>query len=157
MSIPASTSRFVRIARWCTRHRWQTFVAWLLLVVAAIALGQAVGTQKIDSFRLPDTESQQAYDVLAQHSPTENGITDQLVYVARSGSLKDPAQRARIDTSLDRLRTDPALARVAVPRLAPDGRIGVVDITYAGKAENLDVDDVKRVQTTAFQARGPGL
>jgi RND superfamily putative drug exporter len=157
MSIPSSNSRFVRIARWCTSHRWQTFVAWLLLVIAAVALGQAVGTQKIDSFRLPNTESQQAYDLLAEHSPTDNGLTDQLVYVARSGSLKDPALRARIDQSLDRVRKDRALDRVAEPRLSPDGRIGVADITYAGKTENLDVDDVKRVQTTAFQARGPGL
>jgi RND superfamily putative drug exporter len=157
MSIPASTSRFVRIARWCTRHRWQTFVAWLLLVAAAITLGQTVGTQKIDSFRLSNTESQDAYDLLAKHSPAQNGLTDQLVYVARSGSLEDSAQRSSIDTSLDRLRSDPALVTVAPPRLSPDGRIGVVDITYAGKVEDLDVDNVKRVQRTAFEARGPGL
>jgi putative drug exporter of the RND superfamily len=157
MSIPSSNSRFVRIAGWCTQHRWQTFLAWLLLVIAAGALGQTVGTQKIDSFRLSNTESQQAYDLLAQHSPTQNGLTDQLVYVARSGSLKDPAQRTRIDGSLDRLRQDPALVTVAAPRIAPDGRIGVVDITYAGKFEDLEVDDVKRVQTTAFEARGPAL
>jgi RND superfamily putative drug exporter len=157
MSIPASTSRFVRIARWCTRHRWQTFVAWLLLVAAAITLGQTVGTQKIDSFRLSNTESQDAYDLLAKHSPAQNGLTDQLVYVARSGSLEDSAQRSSIDTSLDRLRSDPALVTVAPPRLSPDGRIGVVDITYAGKVEDLDVDNVKRVQRTAFEARGPHL
>ncbi len=157
MSIPASNSRFVRIARWCTQHRWQTFVGWLVLVAAAVALGQTVGTQKIDSFRLPNTESQRAYDVLAQHSPTENGLTDQLVYVARGGSLADPAQRARIDGSLAQLRKDRALDRVAPLRVAPNGRIGVVDITYAGKAENLDVDDVKRIETEAFKARGSAL
>jgi RND superfamily putative drug exporter len=155
MSTPESPSRFVRIARWSTAHRWQTVVAWLVLVVAAVVLGQTVGTQKIDSFRLPNTESQRAYDVLAEHSPKQNGITDQLVYVARDGGLA--AQRPRIDRSLDDLRKDPALAAVAEPRVAPNGRIAVVDITYAGEAADLDVDDVKRVQTTAFSARAPGL
>ncbi|MEA2223484.1 MAG: hypothetical protein QOH83_1860, partial [Solirubrobacteraceae bacterium] len=46
---------------------------------------------------------------------------------------------------------------VAPLRIAPDGRIGVVDITYSGKAEDLDVDNVKRVQTEAFEAREPAL
>ena len=102
MSTPASPShsRFVRISRWCAHHRWQTFVAWVLLVVAVSVLGSTVGTAKIDDFRLPGTESQRAYDVLAEHSPQQNGLVDQLVYVARDGTLKDSALRARIDRSL---------------------------------------------------------
>ena len=95
MSTPSSSSHslFVRIARWCAHHRWQTFVGWVLLVVAASALGSAVGTAKIDDFRLPGTESQQAYDVLAEHSPQQNGLIDQLVYVARDGTLRRRAAR----------------------------------------------------------------
>lgn len=86
MSTPASHSHshFVRISRWCAHHRWHTFHGWVLLVAATIALGSAVGTAKIDDFRLPGTESQRAYDVLAEHSPQRNGLTDQLVYVPRS-------------------------------------------------------------------------
>ena len=159
MSTPASNShsRFIRIARWCSHHRWQTFVGWILLVAAAIALGQAVGTHKIDNFRLPGTESQEAYDVLAEHSPAQNGITDQLVYVARTGSLKDRALRERIDTSLAAVRRDKAVAAVGDLRLAHGGRIGVVDMTFAGKAEDLEVDNVKRVEQAAFKARGGAL
>ena len=66
-------SRFVRISRWCAHHRWQTFVGWVLLVAAVSVLGSTVGTAKIDDFRLPGTESQRAYDVLAEHSPQQNG------------------------------------------------------------------------------------
>jgi len=108
MSTPASHShsRFVRIARWCAHHRWQTFVGWVLLVAAVSVLGSTVGTAKIDDFRLPGTESQRAYDVLAEHSPQQNGLTDQLVYVARAGTLKDGALRARIDRSLALVRKD---------------------------------------------------
>ena len=159
MSTPASHShsRFVRIAHWCTQHRWQTGLAWVVLVAAAIGLGQTVGTHKIDSFRLPDTESQQAYDLLAKHSPAQNGLTDQLVYVARRGTLKDPALRERVATSLARVGDDPAIAAVSGPRHSPDGRIGVADITYAGKAEDLEVENVKRVQREAFRARSPEL
>jgi len=101
MSTPASNShsRFIRIARWCSHHRWQTFVGWVLLVVAVSVLGSAVGTAKIDDFRLPGTESQRAYDVLAEHSPQQNGLVDQLVYVARDGTLKESALQARSSAS----------------------------------------------------------
>ncbi|HVF79541.1 MAG TPA: hypothetical protein VNA28_14690 [Solirubrobacteraceae bacterium] len=66
----------------------------MLLVIAATVLGSSVGTREIDDFQLPGTESQRAYDLLADHSPTQNGVTDQLVYVARGDkTLKDPRCR----------------------------------------------------------------
>lgn len=159
MSTPASHShsRFVRISRWCAHHRWQTLVGWVLLVAAVTALGSTVGTQKIDDFRLPGTESQRAYDVLAEHSPQQNGLTDQLVYVARDATLKDERLRARIDRSLALVRREPIIVDVAPPRLTPDGRIGVVNITYQEDFEELEPEQFKAVQEAAFTARGGGL
>src|SRR5688572_25362390 len=98
----AKPSVFVRVARWCMRHRWKTFIAWVLAVIAAISIGQAVGTRDISSFRLADTESQAAYDLLAEHQPQANGLTDQLVYVAQGGSLREGAARQRMQTSLQK-------------------------------------------------------
>src|SRR6476620_12620353 len=89
-------SRFVRLARICSAHRWRTFFAWLLALIALQAIAGAVGTKKISSFRLPGTESQRAYDLLAAHFPAAKGDTDQLVFRARQGSLNDPAVKARV-------------------------------------------------------------
>ena len=159
MSIPPhrSNSRFVRVASWCTRHRWQTLVCWLLLVVVAIGLGSSVGTREIDDFRLPGTESQRAYDLLAEHSPTQNGITDQLVYVARDGTLKDRALQARIDRTLDEVRKVPIVVDVSDISLAPDGRTGVVSVTYVDDFEKLKPEPLKKLQHAAFEARSPEL
>ena len=159
MSTPGSRSdsRFVRVARWCTHHRWQTLVGWVLLVIAATVLGSSVGTREIDDFRLPGTESQRAYDLLAEHSPNQNGITDQLVYVARDGTLRDRVLQARIDRTLEQVRKMPIVVGVSEPSLAPDGRIGVVSVTYADDFEALKPELLTRVQTAAFQARGADL
>jgi ribosomal protein L17 len=81
------SSRFVRIARVCNRHRWRTFGVWLLALVVVQILASSVGVKQISSFRLPGTESQRAYDLLAQHFPAAKGDTDQLVFKARTGTL----------------------------------------------------------------------
>ncbi len=159
---PSRPSVFVRLARWCMTHRWQTIAAWLLAVVAASALGQAVGTRDISSFRLPDTESQAAYDLLAAHAPEANGGTDQLVYVARTGTLREGAARQTMEASLERVRRDRIVADVSDPlargaQLTPDGRIGVSTVTYKGEFQEFKAKDFKRVQVSAFSARGAEL
>ncbi|MEA2233205.1 MAG: putative drug exporter of the superfamily [Solirubrobacteraceae bacterium] len=162
MTSPTASSPFVRVARWCATHRWQTILAWMLAVVAALFVGQAVGTKKIADFRLPGTESQRAYDVLAKHSPKQNGLTDQFVFVARRGTLRDPELHNRIESALARVRRDPVVVNVTSP-LAPggqvtkDGRIGVAMVTYKDAIDEIDVKDFKRVQNTVFSARGPDL
>src|SRR5215216_5418767 len=112
MSIGSSSrpSRFVRLARLCNRHRWRTFGAWLLALIVIQAVASSVGVKEISSFRLPGTESQRAYDLLAQHFPAAKGDTDQIVYKARTGSLEDPAIKARIDAALKKVAAQPSVA-----------------------------------------------
>src|SRR5437868_13041524 len=96
-----SPSRFVRLARVCNRHRWRTFFAWILALVAIQVIAASVGVKEISSFRLPGTESQRAYDLLADHFPAQKGDTDQIVYRAKSGTLED--KKAEIEASLKKV------------------------------------------------------
>jgi putative drug exporter of the RND superfamily len=162
MTTPSSPSSFVRIARWCAAHRWQTILVWLLAVVAAYSLGQTVGTKKIADFRLPGTESQRAYDVLAKHAPKQNGVTDQFVFVARRGTVRDPALRKRIESALARVRRDPIVVNVASPlasggQVTRDGRIGVATVTYKDLIDKIGIKDLKQVQNTVFGTRAGDL
>jgi RND superfamily putative drug exporter len=155
-------SVFARLARWCMAHRWRTFLAWVIAVLAAVSLGQAVGTRDISSFRLPNTESQAAYDLLAAHAPKANGGVDQLVYVARTGTLRDGAARRAMEASLRKVRGDRIVGSASDPvapgaQLTPDGRIGVSTVTYKGEFQVYKPADFKRVQTAAFSARGAAL
>src|SRR4051794_17200879 len=112
MSAPRSPAhtRFVRLARLCGRHRWRTFLIWLLALVVVQVVASSVGVKAISSFRLPGTESQEAYDLLAAHFPAAKGDTDQLVYRARTGTLAD--YRARIEAALKKVAADRHVATV---------------------------------------------
>src|SRR6476619_4610762 len=105
MAAPTRTpSRFVRLAHVCKAHPWRTFFAWLIVLIAVQSIAAGVGTKQISSFRLPGTESQRAYDLLASHFPAAKGDTDQLVFHARTGSLNDPATKARINAALAKVK-----------------------------------------------------
>src|SRR5215212_134703 len=155
-------SRFVRIARICNRHLWRTFGAWLVALIAIQVIASGVGVKEISSFRLPGTESQRAYDLLAEHFPAAKGDTDQIVYKARTGKLTDTANRFRIDGSLKQVRAQKDVASVASPfgrggRLTKDGRIGVATLNYEESTNDIEPDDLKDVQEAAFTARSSAV
>jgi RND superfamily putative drug exporter len=157
-----SPSRFVRLARLCNRHRWRTFGVWLLALILIQVVAASVGVKEISSFRLPGTESQRAYDLLAEHFPAAKGDTDQIVYKARSGSLEDAANRARIQSSIRKVREQKDVASVDSPfgeggRITEDGRIGVAELNYKESTNDIEPDDLKDVQEAAFTARSDDL
>ena len=158
----SQSSRFVRLARVCNRHRWRTFLAWLLALIVVQVVASAVGTKQISSFRLPGTESQRAYDLLAQHFPAAKGDTDQLVFKARTGTLKDAANKARIDAALKKVAAAPSVAAVQSPfsaggQLTKDGRIGVANLTYDKSTNDIKPATLEKVENAAFTARDPQL
>src|SRR5262245_35064240 len=114
-TVSSPPSRFVRIARLCNRHRWRTFGVWLLALIAIQVVASSVGVKEISSFRLPGTESQRAYDLLAEHFPAAKGDTDQIVYRARTGRLDDGGNRFRIQQSIRQLRRNGDVASVTSP------------------------------------------
>ena len=114
-------SRFVRLARACNRHRWRTFGAWVLALVVVQLLASAVGTKQISSFRLPGTESQRAYDLLAEHFPAAKGDTDQVVFRARTGTLSRPRDEGAHPGGRSRTSTRPARSRGSTAPSPPAG------------------------------------
>src|SRR4051794_8948937 len=159
---PRSASRFVRLARLCNRHRWRTFFAWLLALIVIQVLASAVGVKQISSFRLPGTESQRAYDLLADHFPAAKGDTDQVVFKARQGTLRDAATRARIDAALKKVAAARSVAGVDSPfgsngRLTKDGRLGVATINYTKSTNDIKPKTLEGIENAAFTARSDAL
>jgi RND superfamily putative drug exporter len=155
-------SRFVRLARTCSRHPWLTFLAWLTALIVIQVIASSVGTHKISNFRLPGTESQRAYDLLADHFPAAKGDTDQLVFRARSGKLTDPAQKLRIQAALRRVKGRPDIGSVVSPfspggQITKDDRIGVALINYSKSTNDIDPGPLEKVEKAAFTARSPSL
>src|ERR1700680_3602234 len=75
-------------------------IGWIVVLIAALGISSAVGSNYSNSFSLKGTESQRAVDLLKRDFPAQSGASDQIVFHVRSGSVAAPAVQARISPVL---------------------------------------------------------
>ena len=90
-----------RIADVCYRRRWRVLIAWILVLVGINILGGALGEKYSESFDLPDTDSQQAFNLLEERFPARAGETAFVVFKA---TPTIESQRPAVEGVLDELR-----------------------------------------------------
>jgi putative drug exporter of the RND superfamily len=151
------------IARWTMAHRRFVVVAWIVAAVGILAVSSSVGKKTASDFTLPGTGSQHAVDLLRSRFPAQAGDADQIVFHARSGKLTNPADRATIAATLDRVAGLPHVTSVASPYAAgqhavsPDGTIAFATVNFDQRANALPKAAVDKVITVAQSARSPTL
>jgi RND superfamily putative drug exporter len=153
----------LRLTRWTMAHRRLVAVGWVVVAIAILAISSSVGTRKANNFSLPNTGSQRALDLLTSHFPAQAGDSDQIVFHARAGTLRDPAIHGAVTAAVDRVSKLPHVTAVASPysagsrAISPSGTIGFATVTFDKRANELPKAAVQRVIDSAQSARSPAL
>ncbi len=155
----------VKLARWSTTHRKYVLLGWVLLLVAINVLAQSAGTSYSNNFSLPNSDAQRASDLLKRSFPAQAGDRDTIVFRVGSGTVRDPAVRARMGAMFARVAKLPHVAAVVSPyagaasgrAVSADGRIAFATVVFDRKANELDKSAPERVVATAKAAARPGL
>ncbi len=87
-----------RLAAFCFIHRRLTLLAWVLLVVGASFAASAAGGEYASGGRLPGTDSDRAYELLLQASPSDpqiDGDTGRFV-ISDPAGFDDPEAAGRL-------------------------------------------------------------
>jgi RND superfamily putative drug exporter len=146
------------LARWAGDHRRLVVVAWIFVLLGAMGLSSVVGTKYGNNFTLPGTDAQRAADLLASEFPAQAGDADQIVFHTRSGTLANPAVRARVQAVLARVARLPHVDSVVSPyatrgqAISRDGTIGFATVSFDQKANVLPKPAIRRVISTAQSA-----
>ena len=164
---PARAPIVERVAGWSARHRKTAVFGWLLLVVAALVIGQKVGTANINSY--DPGQAGQAERVLNRPVVQQPDIESVLVQ-GRSASQtyrNDPEIREAVRQVVAALRALPkAAADVQSPLSRPGlvsagpgaGRSALVTFNVAGNPNNDDQAVVPAMNAVAaIAAHHPGL
>ena len=115
-----------RLGRFSYRNAWRVIGVWVLLLIASLGAGVALGGQTQDSFAIPGTESQSALDRLEAVFPSVAGASATAVVVAPDGSTvqDEKATIAKLVTAITKID-------------GIDSVVGPFD-EYAGKAVSTD-------------------
>src|SRR3954467_13274329 len=153
------------LARWCFTHRFRVLAAWVLALLVLGGLSVKAGSGYTDSFSLPGAESTTALNLLTDNFNTESTDTNQVVFAA--ADVNEPAIRARIERTLDRIAKGPHVERVDSPyaggaaarQISKDGTVAFATVHMDGEQPIADVPKsaYDALIATAEDARGNGL
>src|SRR5271156_3919447 len=155
----------LKLARWSTTHRKYVVLGWVLLLFAVNAFAQSAGTSYSNNFTLPNSDAQRAADLLQRSFPAQAGDRDTIVYEVSSGSVLEPAVRARMSAMFAKARALPHVTSVISPYAgAPAGRsisanrkIAFATVVFDEKANLLPESAPERVVAVALSYARPGL
>ncbi|CAB4897745.1 unannotated protein [freshwater metagenome] len=105
-----------RIGRFMARHHRLVLVGWLIIIVAAGYVGGIYKKSVSDNFRIPNSDSQAAYDLLDQRFGSQNAATATVVFAATQGSvLTNAANSAAINAAVAQLADLQGVSAVSNP------------------------------------------
>ena len=154
------SSFLYRLGQAAARHRWRTLGIWIAAVIAIFVIGGALGGKFSDDFNLPDSESQRAYDLLAERYPAASGTSAYIVFHSAGGPLEGQADA--VTSTLDTIGGQPHVIAVSDPfetpgALSSDGTIGYAQVAYDEPAIDLGVEPFEALQATLDDVRSPDL
>ncbi|HEX6419644.1 MAG TPA: MMPL family transporter, partial [Acidimicrobiales bacterium] len=145
-----------RLVRWSYDRRRRVVALWIGAVVLASALaGVAGGDNEVD-FRVPGSDSAAALDLLADRFPRFAGGTVDVVYTSDRG-VTGPGVAGRIEDLGRDLAVVDHVATAEPGPVAPDGRTGILRVTFDRPGEQVPVAAVERVIDLAGEAAGDDL
>ena len=155
----------LKLARWSTTHRLYVVIGWIVLLFAVNAFAQSAGTSYSNNFTLPNSDAQRAADLLQKSFPAQAGDRDTIVYKVSSGTVTDPAVKARMSAMFAEVAKLPHVAAVISPyagaaagkSISANGRIAFATVVFNEKANLLPKSAPERVVKVARAAGKPGL
>src|SRR5919201_582109 len=131
-----------RMGRWSASH-WKTAVfGWLAFVVAALAIGNVVGTKNIDMNDANVGQSHKADQILNEGFPQADPQTEFVLVQSRTRTVDDPAFRATVNDVVGAVKGNPAIDNLKSPldpknhdQVAKNRRTVIVTWNMKAKAE----------------------
>jgi putative drug exporter of the RND superfamily len=161
---PQGSGIVARVAAASVRHRRLVVIGWVALLIGALGISAAVGTEYSNNFSLPGTPSQRAANLLARDFPAQAGDADQIVLAVRQGSIDEAAVRARVVPMLAAVARLPHVTGVLSPytargasTISPDGKIAFATVTFDKRANLIPPAATERVISVAKAAASKQL
>src|ERR671917_1998925 len=138
--MPQAHNIAARMGRWSAQHRKIAIFGWLAFVIAAFALGSAIGTKELQSAELGVGESGRMMKLLDREFPTPAG--ERVLVQSPSLTARDKEFKAVVADVVTRLKAQKDVINIRSPLdeenfnlVSRDGRSALVDFQIAGDVD----------------------
>jgi RND superfamily putative drug exporter len=152
-----------RFATWTTGHRKTVILGWIAALVAIGMISGSVGSDFTEEFKLPSSDSQEAFDLLEHKFPQQSGVTAEIVYKAPAGA-DSAAVKSKMEGVFAEAEKLPHVSEVASPyasggtaAISKDGEIAYATVQYDVTTDKLEKDDIKKLVAIGRAADSDGL
>ena len=142
------------LARWTAficDNPWKVLIGAIVAVVLFGAVSFSMAGEFNDSFNLPGSESQKAYDLLEERFPQQSGSTATLVFeTTADGGFTNPDVESQVNALLEEVLTLPHVVGVLSPYDAPNqvsdsGTIAYATVNYDELTSEIPVSDAEEL------------
>jgi RND superfamily putative drug exporter len=152
-----------RFATWCTGHRKTVISGWIVALIGIGMIAGSVGSDFTEEFKLPSSDSQEAFDLLEERFPQQSGVTAEIVYKAPAGA-NSPAVKRKMEGVFAEAAKLPHVSEVASPyasggaaAISKDGEIAYATVQYDVTTDKLEKDDIKKLLAIGRAANSDNL
>ncbi|HEY0280370.1 MAG TPA: MMPL family transporter, partial [Solirubrobacterales bacterium] len=153
-----------RFATWTTGHRKTVIIGWIVALIVFGAIAGSAGSEYSEEFKLPTSDSTEAYELLENNFEAQSGGTATIVFKADEG-VESPTVKKKMEGVFKSVEGEPNVTEVASPfsegggasGISKDGKIAYATIQYDVQGNKLDQASTENIIKTAKGADGEGL
>ncbi|MFD3943723.1 MMPL family transporter [Streptomyces sp. NPDC058579] len=153
-----------KLGRLAFRRRWLMLLLWVVIFCGAGVAASSAPMPPADTFSMPGTESQKAFDLLKEKFPaaSADGASARIVVRAPQGEkVSAPAQKDKVAALVKQLKASPQVASVSDPfatqAVSKDGTTAYAIATYKVSATELGDKAHDALDDALAKARADGL
>jgi putative drug exporter of the RND superfamily len=150
-------------ATWITGHRKTVIISWVVALIGIGMLASSVGADFAEEFKLPASDSKEAFDLLEDKFPAQSGTTIQIAFKAQGG-VESPAVKREMEAAFKKIEGFPHVSEVASPyeeggaaAISDNGKIAYATVQFDVFDNKLDKDKTKEIIAVAQAPAGNGL
>jgi putative drug exporter of the RND superfamily len=150
-------------ATWITGHRKTVVIGWILALIVIGVISGSVGADFSEEFKLPASDSKEAYDLLEDRFPAQSGTTIQIAYKAEDG-VESPAVKREMEAVFKKVEGFPHVSEVASPyreggaaAISDNGKIAYATVQFDVFDNKLDKEKTRELIDVAQAPAGNGL
>ncbi|MBA3866670.1 MAG: MMPL family transporter [Solirubrobacterales bacterium] len=150
-------------ATWITGHRKTVVISWIAALFLIGAISSSVGAEFSEEFKLPASDSKEAFDLLETKFPAQSGETSTIVFKANAG-VESPAVEKKMKAAFAEIAKFPHVSEVASPykkggaaAVSDNGKIAYATIQFDVPNNKLDKEKTRGIIAIAKGPSGEGL